>query len=319
MSKQLENTIVNYARKYFKENKGYQADNEGNLSYEVYTDYSDELDEYTINEAFEKCDGNIEEIKEYLYEHIWECYIDYIADMENELCREVEKYITEKADTQIDLDLVKEGMLDTDTIRDILVDNSVLLVYVNYDDILNRSNVDLIISLESDVSKDHEFTLNNFNGDVLEWIEETKESIENGDLEHSDLSIVRLLMAQGSSFKDFEHEAIRYFNESNYRPSNRFMKSLLDECYNTTSMCNALIFLTNMSLGEYLNGESIKTIKKGTPCGYVDFVYGGGSTVSVVLEKDIQLSAIEHEKFIDNSKGNKYGYSFKEIYGEFIR
>ena len=314
MTKELNGIIVEYARKYFKESGRYKVDAQGNVEVEVYTDYRNTLDDSTIKEAFERYDNNIERVGDYLYEHIFDAYSDAICDLEYDLSDEVAKYIENNIDSDTYAELEREG-LEVADIREILIDHSVISVYVDTDDILGRSNIDLIISLENDVSVDHEFSLNNFNGDVLGWIEETQEAIEDGSFKESDISLITLLKTQGYTFEDFKKEANNFFTKDHYKPKSKFIESLLEECYNTTSMCNALVFTKEMNLLDYLNDSSISTIKKDTRCGYIDFVYGGGSVIDIVLEKDISLSFIEHEKFVD---GQKYGYGFRDIYGEFI-
>ena len=315
MGKNLNEIIVEYARKYFKESGRYNVDAQGNVEIEVYTDYKDTLDDSTINEAFERHGNDIERVSEYLHEHIFDSYFDSICDMEHELCDEVAKYIENNIDSDTYAEL-EEASLEVCDIREILIDHSVISVYVDCDDILGRSSIDLIISLENGVSIDHEFSFSNFNGNVLGWIEETKEAIEEGSFKESDISLITLLKAQGYTFEEFINEAEKYFIKDHYKPKSKFIESLLDECYNTTSMCNALVFTKEVNLLEYLKGISISTIKKGTCCGYIDFIYGGGSTIDIVLEKDFSLDYIEHEVFID---GQKYGYGFRDIYGEFFR
>ena len=316
MKKQLENIIVENAKKYFKESGKYNISDTGGVDFEIYTDYNDEVNSGTIEEAFKLHGDNIEKVREYLYEHIFDCFTDYICDTEHEICKEVADYLERVLDVETTEKLENESMLDNSEIREILMGYDLLNIYVDYDDILARSNIDLIISLENKVSVNYEFSLNNFNGNVLEWIEETENALNDGDFERADISMIPLLESQGYSFETFKHEAVNYFNKDNYKPKSKFIQSLINECYNTTSMCNALVFLKQVNLNDYLNGDDgLKVIKKGTPCGYVDFVYGGGATIDIVLEKDIILSDLKHEKFVD---GNKYGYSFRSIYGEFI-
>ena len=162
MNKQLENTIVEYAQKYFIESNKYIIDKDGCVDFEVYTDYNDYLDDELIEKAFNLFDGNVEEVRDYLHEHIWECYVEYISDIENSLCREAIEYIKDNLDNKTRFELEGKLMLEVDSVRDILIDNNVITVYVDYTDILSRSNINLIISLENDVSIDHEFSLNNF-------------------------------------------------------------------------------------------------------------------------------------------------------------
>lgn len=314
MTKELNGIIVEYARKCFKESGRYNVDAQGNIEVEVYTDYTDTLSENTIKEAFELHGKNTERVSEYLHEHIFDSYLDAIFDLGYELCDEVAKYIENNIDGDTYTE-IEEASLDVCDIREILMDYSVISVYVDSDDILKRSSIDLIISLENDVSIDHEFSLSNFNGNVLGWIEETQEALNKGETNEKDISLITLLKSQGYTFEEFINEAETYFIKDHYKPKSKFIKSLLDECYNTASMCNALVFTKEVNLLDYLKDSSISSVEKGARGGYIDFIYGSGSVIDIALEKDISLGCIEHEVFVD---GQKYGYGFRDIYGEFI-
>lgn len=96
----------------------------------------------------------------------------------------------------------------------------------------------------------------------------------------------------------------------------KFLETIQEEVDNAYYM-NAFTFLFKMTLGELMefdkeNIESIK-IDKCTNCGLVDFWYGAGGPIGVVLEKDIEVPS----KFIDSFTydGGRGQHSIDGIYG----
>lgn len=315
--KQMYELIVEKAREYFKGHYAkLYADEQGNINYEIYTDYHDELNEDTIKQAFEHGDYDVEKAKEYLNNYIFDMFVDVFCDKEYDLAKEVIDHLQNKLDSNT-LELLEgEGLIEPSEIREILMDYGVVSVFVDEERILSRSEIELIILMENHNSKNHEFSLNDFNGNLLEWIERTQELLDDGEVEEKDISLISLLKSQGYTFKDFKSEVRKCEASSTYKPNSKFIRSLIDECENTMSSCNALVFLTKCDLSDYLNGNPINTIDKSFDGGYVDFVFGGGSVIGITLEKDIPLHSIANEKFIDSKR---YGYSFREIFGDFIR
>lgn len=318
MSNDKENIelVVNMAKEFFLKEYGFSCDGEGNINYEIYTDYNDELSKGTIEKAFDYANGNIEALTDYLNEEIFQSYVDVFCDKEYDLACEVLNYMRKTLDEIVLYRLELDNLLDGAEIREVLIDYGVVTVGVDYDDIYARSNIDLVVMMEGYESKNHEFTLNNFNGDIQEWIEETQDWIDRGEIKENDISLITLLKSQGYTWNQFKDEVGKCYSQPTYRPSSKFIRSLINECYNTTSPCNALAFLVQINLSDYLKGNSVKIIEKNCCGGYVDFVYGGGSVLGIDLEVDIPLHSIQHETFID---GQKYGYSIKSIYGDFVR
>lgn len=95
----------------------------------------------------------------------------------------------------------------------------------------------------------------------------------------------------------------------------KFLETIQEEVDNAHYM-NAFVFLFKMTLGELMefDKENIKSIKieKSTNCGLVDFWYGAGGPIEVVLEKDIEVPS----KFIDSFTydGGRGQYSIYDIY-----
>lgn len=96
----------------------------------------------------------------------------------------------------------------------------------------------------------------------------------------------------------------------------KFLETIQEEVDNAYYM-NAFTFLFKMTLGELMefdkeNIESIK-IDKSTTCGLVDFWYGAGGPIEVILEKDIEVPS----RFIDSFTydGGRGQHSIYDIYG----
>lgn len=318
-TQELKGIIIEYAKKHFSASHSYCKNEEGEgFTFEIYTDYRDVLDDSTIKEAMESHD-TIENQKYHLYDYLQEINVDAICDYEHEIAKEVAEYILynlEELEEGVAERLQEENMLDASEIRDILLDNDVMGVVIDFDQIFARSELNMIISLENEVSVDHEFSLSNFGGGLLEWIENTQELLNEGEIEEKDISLITLLKTQGYTLEAFKAYADGYFNDENHKDTDKFMTKLIVECLNTTSICNALVFTTQVNLKDYMNETiSISSIDKKMVGGYVDFVYGGGSVLELKLNKDIDLSEVEHKVFVD---GSKYGYGIKDIYGEFM-
>ena len=96
--------------------------------------------------------------------------------------------------------------------------------------------------------------------------------------------------------------------------NSRFLKSLREELLNCTSHMNTLVFLTKMTIREWLeilNKDKI-TIPKNTTCGLVDFWMGTGGLLNIHLEKDITINKENiHQIIPDCCKS----YSIHSIYG----
>jgi len=314
-TQELKEIIVECAIKYFDVRYPYYK-NEGSkeFTFELYTDYRDVLDDSTIIEVLESHE-TVENAKYHLCDLLHEMNIDTLCNLEYEYASEVTEYILKNLDSETIEELKEYDMLEASNICDILLDNDVMSVVIDFDEIFARSELNMIISLENEVSIDHEFSLNNFDGDLLDWIENTQELLSEGDIEEKDFSLITLLKTQGYTFEEFKAYVERYYNDEKQDVDN-FLESLINECDNTTSTCNALVFTTQVNLEDYLNETiSISSISKNMFGGYVDFVYGGGSVLELKLKNDINLTTVEHEIFID---GDKYGYSINQIYGEFI-
>ena len=114
--------VVEKAREYFLKEYAFTCDTDGNINYEIYTDYHDELPMDIIEKAFDFADGNIEKLSEYLNEEIFQGYVDVFCDKEYDLASEVLDYMKKTLDEIVLYRLELDGLLDSSEIREVLMD-----------------------------------------------------------------------------------------------------------------------------------------------------------------------------------------------------
>lgn len=120
---------------------------------------------------------------------------------------------------------------------------------------------------------------------------------------------------------------------------NKFVASVIQELENLPSHMSMLIFLVNMTLGEFIQlrekmlkdkkandsyeyeerkGTEKFSISKHCMCGLYDVWNGGGSVLEIELEKDVKLTTKElFDVWIDcrGCKANGRGYDVDDVYG----
>ena len=228
---------------------------------EMYADYRDEIEESELKKIFESDDR-----QQAFYELLWEAY----RDAEFEYREDIE-------DGFIEWVLKTHPDMDRDTISDWLFDYLYDYVDIHPDyDHFKGQEINTILMLDTG-DANYDFVLNpsysnNYGKDGLD----------------DKASIVWLAKQQGYN-KDDVQKAIEDENSDN-----KFLKSVMEECYNTTSSMNSVVFLGKCELDDLLdydnNKDSIK-VKKDAMCGLVDTWAGGGSLLGIELEKDVTVPA----------------------------
>lgn len=178
----------------------------------------------------------------------------------------------------------------SDTVIDFL-DNNVAF-YVTYDHYLGQEVlVDVIVDTGDG---DYDFSLNDFRYE---------------DEIADESSILWLARQQGYTKEDLCNAI---FNDE-YKNS-KFLKSVAEECYNTTSPLNALTFFLRMSLVDYINLKSLDKpliISKDTTCGLYDAWYGAGGLLGIELERDVVIPS----EYLQIGLDGEHGYSVQDIWG----
>lgn len=271
---------------------------------EIYTDYNDYLEDRTIKEIFKQ-----DNPREYFYEKMDEWYRDTEWQYQDDLSQEIKDGLEEIYE---DTDLSEMYEYIEDYVRE-----NVCFVYP-YDHFLNQDvYVDIIVDTGDG---NYDFTCNELFGCNYREAGYDKNS-----------SLVWLMRNQGYKVPEIK----KFINNKEYGDS-KFLKSIYNECINTTTCMNALTFFVKMTIGECmdfnermneLNKADVgnmqyypKTrkykdyiiLKNGTPCGLYDAWNGAGSVLEIELEQDVKLPI----KYIDSALPDGCrGYSIGEIYG----
>ena len=303
--------ILAQSRAFLNEKYAYELDKEtGSYSFEIYTDY-DEVPPHVVKEMAQL--DTKERMLEYLYDYLYEAYEHVHSEVEYEISKEIQNHLMSEFEGLEWYDDFVENY-DVWEIRNMLVENGLLTAYLDYDCIIKRTDIDMVIMYENEESANNEYAHNCFYGGLVEWIENMNERIEEGDFEEEDISLINLLKSQGYTLDELYKVAKDYY-ENDIEVQDTFLSSIIEEVENTSSICNSLVFLMNSNLYSFLEDiEDDITLSKNTVCGYVDFIYGAGGVVDINLKNDITLPKGSYKIFVD---GN-FGYGVKEIFGEFF-
>ena len=303
--------ILAQSRAFLNENYAYHLDKEsGTYAFEIYTDY-DEVPPHVVKEMAQL--DTKEEMLEHLYDYLFDAYEHVHGEVEYEVSKEIQSYLLSKFEGLEEYDDFVENY-DVWDIRSMLVENEIMYSYLDYDVIIKRTDFDMVVMYENEESANNEYAHNSFYSGLVEWIEVIVDHIKEGDFKEEDISLINLLKSQGYTLDELYKVAKDYY-ENDVEVQDTFLSSVIEECENTTSLCNSLVFLQESNLYSFLRDkEEGITIAKDTACGYVDFIYGAGSVLGINLKKDITLPKGSYKMFVD---GN-FRYSVKEIFGEFL-
>lgn len=265
------------------------TDNDGKLelSYSFYADYRDRFEDSDVADALDSDDP-----EEWLYRCLEDCYFDYSRDLLMQAADDIEMYIEDHSEDELDAE-EKSELLD-------YLDD---ITRFDYDEAMGHYlNEEYKCDIKIDVN-DMDFHYN------------------DGECDYDLSSVLWLAEQQGYSREELE----RMLNDPEYKTESRFMKSLHEELMNTTSQYNTLTVLVRFSLADllYVNqlgkeGKGEITIGRGATIGLVDFVFGGGSVLNIELEKDLVIPVRYIEECIPDDSLRKRGAidcSVDGIYG----
>lgn len=297
---------------YIDKNEG------GQIGYEVYLDYRDEIDDRSLAEI-SKADNPRDKMWEIEDQWIWNAEEYYYS----ELLKTIEKEIEDRDDM-----CYEEYEYEIqDWIRD--------TVYWYMPDKFFEQEVDVVVSLDVG-DMNYDFTCN----DVLNWYGRYNEKNEldpNSPIrwlakqQRKLTELKRALKEKSlSQSTDFQKEKYEY---------SKFVKTTIQELQNVCSHMNTLIFLCKMSLREFIElkelikseeelnksyyyedrkGTKSFTISKNATCGLFNPWDGGGSVLEIELDKDVVIpTKAVFDVWIDcnGSKCNDRGYDVADVYG----
>ena len=253
----------------------------GYFTSEIYVDYRDEMSDETIKDIMEA-----EHPEEAFYDIMQEWEVDAYDYEFDALYREIRN----RWDDETDGDFFDYK----DDISDFLSE----FVFFNlpYDHFLKQEvKVNIIVD---NGDGNYDFTLNNLlNSEFKE------EGIPN------ESSLLWLVKQQGYSRQDLEKAL--YTDE---KINSKFLESVYNEVYNTTSYMNALTFFVKMTLEELIEYKENKmdiVLSKNTSCGLYDAWNGAGSMLEIELEKDVVIPAELADPDLEGCRG----YGINDIYG----
>lgn len=147
--------------------------------------------------------------------------------------------------------------------------------------------------------ENHDFTCNNLLDDAASSAPIAPES-----------SILWLAQQQGYTRQDLE----RALRDQTFSDS-AFLRSIYEECANTTTSMNALTFFVAMPLSQYLallDSSDDLTIPARTACGLWDPWNGAGGTLAIALDQPVTLPRALIQPACDGHRGR---YSVADTYG----
>lgn len=140
----------------------------------------------------------------------------------------------------------------------------------------------------------------------------TLNNLYQADEINEDSALLWLAKAQGYTKEQLEKATIA--EEVSFSDS-KLLKSIYQECLNTTSSMNALSFFVDMTIKDLIDYKKKPwTIKldKDVKCGLVDYWNGAGGILEIELEKELEIPSDKVRSFkIDGADG----YGVGEIFG----
>lgn len=289
--------IKELVKDYLAENHAWDKKSDGKYHFEIYVDYQDMLEDYTAQEILESNsprDTLIEKLWDWYQESEW----DILDDLVDDFKEETDPKLLE------DANIIEDGNLDDDMIRDIFQD----IIYVDYpvDWALKQEFCFNIIVSNGDDNYDF-------------WINEHIIDEDGNINENAEKSgLVWLAKQQGYTLK----ELVEILKNGDVEEPKTFLETVLQEVANGYG-CEALTFCVKMTLGQAIalkekmksNPNGSIVLDKRVECGLFDSWQGGGSALGITCEKDVEIPFGNIWKlYIDERRSNRED-SIHDVYG----
>lgn len=289
--------IKELVKDYLVENYAWEKEADGNYHFEIYVDYSDEIDDSTAQEILENDfprDALLEKLWDWYQEQEWDIIDDLVDDFTNKVCPELLE----------DANIIEDGNLDNGMIREEFMD----IVYVDYpiDWALGQEFCFNIIVSNGD--DNYDFWINEHIVDEDGKVDEDAEKA----------GLVWLAKQQGYTLE----EVVEALKDEDSLNANEFLASVSSEVYNGYG-CEALTFCVKMTLGQAIalkekikeNSNGSIIIDKRATCGLFNPWDGSGSILDITCKKDVEIPFENIWKFyIDRSRSDRYD-SIHNVYG----
>ena len=289
--------IKELVKDYLAENHAWEKKDDELYHFDIYVDCRDEIDDSTAQEVLENDsphDALIEKLWDWYQESEWYIYGDLVNDFE------------EKVDPELlrQADIIEDGNIDDDMIRDIFMDN----ICVDYPVDWAESQEFCFNIIVSNGDDNYDFWLN-------EHIIDEDGTVDK-DAEKSGL--VWLAKQQGYTLD----QVVKILKDGDIAEPKTFLETVLQEVANGYG-CEALTFCVKMTLGQAIalkekmksNPNGSIVLDKKAECGLFDPWEGGGSVLEIACEKDVEIPFENIWKFyIDERRSSRYD-SIHNVYG----
>ena len=289
--------IKELVKDYLAENHAWEKKDDGNYHFDIYVDYSDEIDDSTAQEILES-----DSPRDTLIERLWDWYQEQEWDIIDNLVDDFEKNVDPELFRQADI--IEDGNIDDYMIRDIFQDT----VYIDYPEDWALSQEFCFNIIVSNGDDNYDFWLN----------EHIVDEDGNVDKDAEKAGIVWLAKQQGYTLD----QVVEILKDGDVAEPKTFLETVLQEVVNGYG-CEALTFCVKMTLGQAIalkermeeNPNGSIVLDRRVECGLFDPWQGGGSVLEIACEKDVEIPFENIWKFyIDERRSNRYD-SIHNVYG----
>lgn len=290
-------TLNELVKDYLEENYTWCKKADGNYHFDIYVDYSDEIDDSTAQEILESNSP-----RDTLIEKLWYCYQESEWDILDDLVGD----FNEKVDPELfrQADIIEDGNIDDYMIRDIFQDT----VYIDYPEDWALSQEFCFNIIVSNGDDNYDFWLNEHIVDEDGNVDENAEKA----------GLVWLAKQQGYTLD----QVVKILKDGDIAEPKTFLETVLQEVANGYG-CEALTFCVKMTLGQAIalkermeeNPNGSIVLDKNVTCGLFNPWQGGGSVLEIACEKDVEIPFDNIWKlYVDERRGNRYD-SIHNVYG----
>ena len=289
--------IKELVKDYLEEHHAWEKKDDGNYHFDIYVDYSDEIEDSTAQEILES-----NAPRDTLIEKLWDWYQESEWDILDNLVDDFKKNVDPELFRQADI--IEDGNIDDYMIRDIFQDT----VYIDYPEDWALSQEFCFNIIVSNGDDNYDFWLN----------EHIVDEDGNVDKDAEKAGIVWLAKQQGYTLE----QVVEILKDGDIAKPKTFLETVLQEVANGYG-CEALTFCVKMTLGQAIalkekmksNPNGSIVLDKRVECGLFDPWEGGGSVLEIACEKDIEIPFKNIWKFyIDARRSNRYD-SIHNVYG----
>lgn len=290
-------TLNELVKNYLAENYAWKKKEDGYYYFDIYVDYRDEIDDSTAQKILDN-----DYPSDALIERLWDWYRESEWDIIDNLVDDFKKKVDPELFRQADI--IEDGNLDDYMIRDIFMD----AVCVDYPVDWAENQEFCFNIIVSNGDDNYDFWLN----------EHIIDEDGNVDKDAEKSGLVWLAKQQGHTLE----ELVESLKDEEYVNPNKFISSLAAEVFNGYG-CEALTFCVKMTLGQAIelkekmkeNSNGSIVLDKNVTCGLFDMWNGGGSTLDIVCEKDIEIPFENIWKFYIDEKRSRNCDSIHNVYG----